>query len=174
NVLLGSFDTCLTLGVQTIFVKTRNSQSASSSIVDFVAPQQITVPFVIGPAAFAGTNQSTCTTGQTNSFTLNGSAQAGDNPITSLSWSIVSGPAQIVGTSSCSGPACTNLPITVNLTNGPGTATLRLTVHDQGQCTNNFTSDDVILTVTPPPACGITNLNPPVVAGQTNTFGGPA
>src|ERR1044071_1016826 len=172
TALFSNFNSCLTIGVKSIFVKTKESPSPSANITDFITPFQPRVPLVIGPAAFAGPDQTMCSAGLTNSFTLNGTAQAGDNAITSLAWKIVSGPAEIVGPSSC-GSGCTNLPITVNLTNGPGTATLRLSVQDAGQCTNNFTSDDVTLTVSPAPACGITNLNPPVVAGQTNTYKGP-
>src|SRR6266581_4795750 len=172
TALFSNFNSCVTIGIKSVFVKTKESPSPSANITDFIAPFQPRVPLVIGPAAFAGPDQSQCAGGLTNTFTLNGTAQSGDNAITSLTWTIVSGPAEIVGSSSC-GSGCTSLPITVNLTNGPGTATLRLAVQDQGQCTNNFTSDDVILTVSSGPVCGITNLNPPVIAGRTNTYKGP-
>src|SRR5438094_4478207 len=44
TALLGSFDPCLTVGIKTIFVKTKESQSASANIVDFIVPQQLVPP----------------------------------------------------------------------------------------------------------------------------------
>src|SRR5262249_28292831 len=43
TALLGNFDPCLSIGVATIMVKTKTSQSSSASIVDFINPIQYTL-----------------------------------------------------------------------------------------------------------------------------------
>ncbi|HEU0008243.1 MAG TPA: hypothetical protein VFT34_00345, partial [Verrucomicrobiae bacterium] len=167
TALLGTFNECLTVGVKTIFVKTKTSQSPSATIVDFITPFQPRPPLVIGPAADAGQDKTKCTEGATTSFTLTGSVQPGINPLNGTNWTVVSGPAMITG------PTSNSLTTTVVVTGAMATATVRLAVMDAGQCTNNFTSDDVVLTVNPLPSCGITNTTPPVTAGATETFKGP-
>src|SRR5262249_52333341 len=142
TALLGSFDPCLTVGIKTLLVKTKESQSPSANIVDFIVPQQLVPPLVIGPTVDAGPDQEKCKDPSgTTSFTLTGTAQPGTYPITSTTWSCVSG---------CSGVAIGSanaLSTAVTITGAPSTVTLRLTVTDSGTCGNSTRSDDVILTV---------------------------
>ena len=166
TALLTSFNPCLTMGVKTIFVKTRNSQSASSSIVDFVTPAQILVPLTIGPAANAGPDQTKCedASGATT-FVMAGSAQAGSNPLTSTNWTPVAGYADISDPHS--------LTPTVTVYGGPTNVTLRLTVTDAGSCGNNFETNDVVLTVAATTPCALTG-DTAVFAGSTgNSYAGP-
>ena len=180
TALLGSFNPCLTLGVNSLLVKTKVSQSDTATIVDFINPVQIRPPLVIGPAAFAGPNQTNCADpSATTTFQLNGTAQPGSNPITSLGWEVVSPASGVTidpSTPASCGAGCTSLPITVHVTGAPVTATLRLTVHDQGACANNFTHDDVVITVNPLPDCTITpTTTTTLAAGSKNKpFSGPS
>src|SRR5205823_11975638 len=142
TALVGSFDPCLTVGIKTILVKTKESQSPSANIVDFIVPQQLVPPLVIGPTVDAGPDQAKCQDPSlTTSFSLTGTAQPGTYPITSTTWSCVS---------SCTGVTI-NSPSTlatgVTISGAPRTVTLRLTVTDSGPCANHTRSDDVILTV---------------------------
>ena len=142
TALLGSFDPCLTVGIKTILVKTKESQSPTANIVDFIVPQQLVPPLVIGPTVDAGPDQSKCEDPSlTTSFNLTGTAQPGTYPITSTTWSCVS---------SCTGVTI-NSPSTlstgVTISGAPRTVTLRLTVTDSGTCANHIRSDDVILNV---------------------------
>src|SRR5439155_15836261 len=89
--------------------------------------------------------------------------------ITNLTWSVVSGPADITGPTTC-GVGCMALTTTARLTNGAGTATLRLTVRDEGSCTNNFTRDDVVLTVNPLPDCTISGADSVFVGSKNNPY----
>ena len=78
TVLLGTFNPCLTLGINTLLIKTKTSASATATIADFISPIQIRPPLVIGPAAFAGPDQSNCSPASASaptSFTMAGSAQ---------------------------------------------------------------------------------------------------
>ena len=166
TALLGSFNPCLTLGVKTIFVKTRNSQSATSSIVDFVNPQQILRPLIIGPAANAGPDQTKCEdpSGATT-FVMAGTGQPGTNPLISTNWTPVSGFMTISDSHS--------LTPTVTVYGGSTNVTLRLTVTDAGSCSNNFETSDITLTVSSQPGCTITG-DTTVFAGSTgNTYTGP-
>ena len=91
TALLGSFDPCLTVGIKTILVKTKTSQAATANIVDFIVPQQLVPPLVIGPTVDAGPDQSKCEDPSlTTSFNVTGTAQPGTYPITSTTWSCVS------------------------------------------------------------------------------------
>src|SRR5437016_8404628 len=82
TALLGEFNPCLTVGIKTVFVKTKESPSPSANITDFINPFQPRPALVIGPAAFAGDDQTVCSSEETNSFTLNGTAQPGNQTIT--------------------------------------------------------------------------------------------
>src|SRR5262245_4170826 len=93
TALMGNFDPCLSLGVKTLMVKTKTSQSSSASISDLLDPIQLTLQ--IGPSADAGPNQTRCSEGDSTSFSLNGSAAPGLQPIVSTTWSVVSGTATI-------------------------------------------------------------------------------
>ena len=57
TALLGNFDPCLSLGVKTLMVKTKSSQSSSASISDLIDPIQLNLRF--GPSADAGPDQTT-------------------------------------------------------------------------------------------------------------------
>src|SRR5205814_6085245 len=123
TALVGSFNPCLTVGIKTILVKTKTSQSASANIVDFIVPQQLVPPLIIGPNVDAGPDQAKCEDPSlTTSFDLTGTAQPGTYPITSTTWSCLS---------SCTGVTI-NSPSTlatgVTISGAPHTVTLRLTV----------------------------------------------
>ncbi len=169
TAFLGTFNPCLTVGVKGVFIKTKTSQSPSATIVDFIAPLEIKPPLVIGPSADAGPDQAKCSEGATTTFTLNGSVTPGVNPITSTNWTCIAG---------CTGVTISSpnsLTTTVTLTGAPTNATLRLTVTDSGTCANNFTTNDVVLTVNALPACSITGSNGPVCPSSASlTYTGPA
>src|SRR5207247_10880775 len=142
TALIGSFDPCLTVGIKTILVKTKESQSATANIVDFIVPQQLVPPLVIGPTVDAGPDQAKCADPRgTTSFSLTGTAQPGTYPITSTTWPRVSGCTGVT----ISSPSTLSTGVTI--TGAPRTVTLRLTVTDSGTCANHIRSDDVILTV---------------------------
>ncbi|HTL56131.1 MAG TPA: hypothetical protein VL361_10660, partial [Candidatus Limnocylindrales bacterium] len=140
TALLGNFDPCLSIGVATIMVKTKSSQSSSSTIVDFINPIQYTLR--IGPSAYAGPNQTNCTQGTSTAFSLQGQATQGMQPIASTTWSVVSGSATIDAPSS--------LNTTAHVSSS--SAKLRLTVIQSNGCTE---TSDVVLTVAPIPTCSI-------------------
>src|SRR6266566_354945 len=166
TAMLGNFDTCLTVGVRNLFIKTKASQSPSANIVDFISPIPVRPLLVIGPAANAGPDQTKCSEGVTTIFTVNGSAQPGGNPLTSTNWTVVSGPASILSPGS--------LTSSVVVTGVTATATLRLTVIAAGGCTNASTSDDVVLVVNPPPSCSITGSVTLCPSSTGNSYSGPA
>src|SRR5439155_7988969 len=95
-----------------------------------------------GPTVDAGPDQSKCKDPSgTTSFSLTGTAQPGTYPITSTTWSCVSG---------CTGVTISSpstLSTAVTIPGAPATVTLRLTVTDSGTCANHIRTDDVILTV---------------------------
>src|SRR5262249_6903776 len=146
TALLGNFDPCLSIGVATIMVKTKTSQSDSATIVDFINPIQYTLR--IGPSAYAGPNQTNCTHGASTSFSLQGQATPGMQPIASTTWSVVPG----------SGSATIDSPGSLNTTAHVTTssATLRLTVIQSNGCTE---TSDVLLTVAPIPTCSISGAS---------------
>src|SRR6266568_3199792 len=166
TAMLGSFNTCLTVGVRNIFIKTKASQSASANIVDFISPIPVRPLLVIGPDANAGPDQTKCSEGVTTTFTVNGSAQPGGNPLTSTNWTVVSGPASILSPGS--------LTTSVVVTGVTATATLRLTVIAGGSCTNASHSDDVVLIVNPPQSCSITGPVTLCPSSTGNSYNGPA
>src|SRR5205814_2658559 len=142
TALLGSFDPCLKVSIVTIFVKTKESQSPSANIVDFIVPQTLNPPLVIGPDVDAGPDQTKCEDPSlTTSFNVTGTDQPGTYPITSTTWSCVG---------SCTGVTISSpstLSTGVTVSGGPRTVTMRLTVTDSGTCANHIRSDDVILNV---------------------------
>jgi len=158
TAFLGNFDTCLSIGIKTIMVKTKSSASSSASIIDFIDPIQYDMK--LGPSANAGPDLARCIEGDSTSFPLNGQAAAGLFPIASTTWSVVSGTAVIDDPSS--------LVTTAHVTSA--SATLRLTVVQGNECTE---SDDVVLTVAPLPACSI--AGPATVCPlSTSQYAGPA
>jgi hypothetical protein len=166
TALLGSFNPCLTLGVKTILIKTKESQSPTAVIVDFISPVQLRPPLVIGPAAFAGPNQTNCSQGASTTFTMAGSAQPGTYPLNSTNWTVVSGYATISDPHS--------LTPTVTVYGAPTNVTLRLTVTDTGSCSNHFETDDVVLAVNPLPVCSIDGDATTFVGSVSNTYVAPA
>src|SRR5439155_3483827 len=98
TALLGNFNPCVSVGFKTIMVKTKTSQSGTATIADFINPVQYTLN--VGPSANAGPNQTRCLEGPATAFTLNGSATPGLQPISSTTWSVVSGAATIDAPSS--------------------------------------------------------------------------
>ncbi len=156
--LLGNFDPCLSLGVKTLLVKTKSSQSSSASIEDLVDPIQLNLRF--GPSADAGPDQTRCTEGDSTVFPLNGVATPGFQPIVSTTWSVVSGTAAIDSPSS----------LTTSAHVSSAAATLRLTVLQANGCSE---TDDVVLTVSPLPACSITGLAS-VCPQSSRQYSGPA
>ena len=140
TALLGNVDPCLSIGVNTIMVKTKASQSSSATITDFINPIQYTLR--LGPSSYAGADQTNCTEGASTGFTLQGQATQGLLPIASTNWSVVLGTATI--------DAPNSLATTAHVTSA--SATLRLTVVQVNGCTE---TDDVVLNVAPMPACSI-------------------
>ncbi|MEO5802719.1 MAG: hypothetical protein ABIR24_04255 [Verrucomicrobiota bacterium] len=148
TALIGTaFDSCTSIGVKTLMVKTKQSDAPSANISDMITPIQ--VDLTVG-LADAGPAQSKCTEGASTTFTLNGSAHPNVNSVSNISWSVLSGPATIDTPTNCS--SCISLPATVEMNSTNGTATLRLTVVDSAGCTK---TDDIIITVNPLPACSI-------------------
>jgi hypothetical protein len=144
TALLGNFDPCLSIGVNTIMVKTKNSQASQASLSDLINPIQYTLR--IGPSSYAGPDQTNCTQGASTDFALQGQATQGILPIASNVWSVVSGSATIDSASS--------LNTTAHVTSS--SATLRLTVYQSNGCTE---TDDVVLNVAPLPPCSISGAS---------------
>src|SRR5205085_6157547 len=96
----------------------------------------------VGPSANAGPNQARCTEGALTTFALNGSATPGLQPISSTTWTVVSGIATIDSPSSLITTAYVS----------SASATLRLTVIEANGCTE---TSDVVLSVSPLPTCSI-------------------
>ena len=133
TALLGALDPCASLGIKTLFVKTKTSPAPTATIVDFITPQQVQLQLGL---ADAGLDQSKCG----NNFSVTGAAtpSPGD-AISSTAWSVVSGAADIASlTSLTSGVTVTSFP-----------ATLRFTVKTAFGCT---VFDDVVLNVLAAPA----------------------
>src|SRR5207245_7570118 len=130
TALLGNFDPCLSIGVNTIMVKTKVSPSSSASLSDLINPIQYTLR--IGPSSYAGPDQTNCTQGASTDFALHGQATQGILPIASNVWSVVSGTATLDSPGS--------LNTTAHVTSS--SATLRLTVFQSNGC---LETDDVVL-----------------------------
>src|SRR5262245_33463241 len=160
TALLGAIDKCTSLGITTLLIKTKESQSPTATIVDFISP--ISLKKQIG-LADAGLDQSQCA--PSNTFTVTGVATpAPGDVVTSTSWTVVPGS----GTATIASPS--NLTTSVTVTSA--TVTLRFTVNTQQGCTK---SDDVVLTVNPAPTCSISGPDGPLCPGTLNqTYSGPA
>ena len=127
TALLGNFDSCLSIGVKTVVVKTKTSTSSTASIVDFIAPIQYSMK--LGPSADAGPDQANCRQGDSTAFALQGRSTPGLFPLVSTNWSVVSGAATIDNPNT--------LITTAHLFST--TATLRLTVMQANGCTESAT-----------------------------------
>ncbi len=157
TALLGNFDSCLSIGVKTIMVKTKTSTSSTASIVDFITPIQYSMK--LGPSADAGPDQTRCAEADSTAFPLQGQATPGLFPLISTNWSVVSGTATIDTTNT--------LITTAHVSSA--TATLRLTVVQANGC---IETDDVVLKVAPVPVCSISG--PALVCPTSATqFQGP-
>jgi hypothetical protein len=132
TALLGAIDPCTSLGVKTLFIKTKTSQSPTATIVDFINAKQVSLQIGV---ANAGVDQAQC--GDTFSVTGTATPSPGD-AISSTTWSVFSGTATITSPSSA----------TSNITVTGSPATLRYTVTTTNGCTK---FDDVVLTVKPAP-----------------------
>jgi hypothetical protein len=158
-------DPCVGIGIDTLFVKTKESQSSSATITDFITP--IKFPLELGLMANAGDDQEKCSEGSSTAFTITGTATAGIHSITSMTWSVVGGSATIDQPVSCQN--CTSLgPTVVHVTTAP--ATIRLTVVDSSGCTK---TDDVVLKVNNALTCSISGANS-MCPSSSGMYSGPA
>ncbi|MDI1306423.1 MAG: T9SS type A sorting domain-containing protein [bacterium] len=132
TALLGAIDPCTSLGVKTLFIKTKTSQSPTATIVDFINAKQVSLQIGL---ANAGLDQSQC--GSVFSVTGTATPSPGD-AISSTTWSVFSGTATIASPSLA----------TSNITVTGSSATLRYTVNTIRGCT---VYDDVVLEVLTPP-----------------------
>ena len=158
TALLGNFDPCLSIGVKTILVKTKASQSDPATINDFIDPIQID-NLRLGPSANAGPDQMVCTDARPTEFAIEGTATSGLFPSISTTWSVVSGNAKIAASDS--------LKTRVYVTSE--SATLRLTVRQANGCVE---TDDLTLTSVVRPTAPI--AGPTVLCPfATAVFSGP-
>ena len=72
TALIGNFDHCAQLGIKSLFIKTKESQSPTATIVDFISPS-LPVSVTIG-VADAGVDLTLCAAGASTNFSLNGTA----------------------------------------------------------------------------------------------------
>jgi hypothetical protein len=162
TALLADIDPCLSVGIKTVFVKTKESQAPTATIVDFINPLQIDLK--LGPSADAGPDQTKCSADGSTTFTLNGSATAGIHPIVSMAWSVTSGTATIDAPASCSN--CTTLgPTDVHVTSS--SATVRLTVTDSANCVK---TNDVVLTVSAGGTASVTPASAQICGDGSQSF----
>jgi hypothetical protein len=143
TALVANLDPCLHIGVRTIMVKTKASQSSTATIEDFIDPIQYLLR--IGPDANAGQDQARCAEGATTAFALAGTAAAGIYPITSTRWTVLEGSAVL--------DAPDSLQCVAQVASA--TATLRLTVTEANGC---IVTDEVRLTVWQRPSSTITGV----------------
>lgn len=149
TALLGAIDPCTSLGVKTLFVKTKASPSPTAALVDFISTQQVSLQ--IG-GANAGADQSLCS----NVFTVTGSATPSPGDfISSITWSVVpsSGTANIASSNSLS----TSVTVT------SASVKLAFAVTTNRGCT---LKDTVMLTVKPTPTV---DVNSPSICNGTST-----
>lgn len=125
-------DPCANLGIRTVMIKTKASQSSTANIDDFIVP--IPVDVAIGTAN-AGLDQTVYADNATSTtFTVTGIAIPNNSTITSMTWSLAAGytNAQFTGPTNCS--LCTNLTTTVMVFGAPTSTVLRLTVRTAAGC----------------------------------------
>jgi hypothetical protein len=167
TAMLNNFGSCAGVGIKTIFVKTKESQSPTATIVDFITPQQVDIK--LGPAAAnaGGPYAPKCNAGSSGTtFNLHGSVAAGSiNAITSMAWSVVSGTVTFNPTS-CTGSNVTSCDTMATVTSS--SATVRLTVTDAAGCTS---TDDALLTVNANPTATISPSSGEICAGGSQMFG---
>src|SRR6266498_3537232 len=159
TALIADIDPCLSIGVKTLFVKTKESQAPNATIVDFISP--VAVKLKLGPTADAGPDLAKCSEGSSTTFNLTGTETAGTYTITNRTWSVVSGTATIDSPNS----------LTTAVHVSTASATLRLTIKDNHGCVN---SDDLLLTVNPAPPCGITGAAFVFAGSSGNPYSGPS
>ncbi|WP_165930057.1 gliding motility-associated C-terminal domain-containing protein, partial [Flavobacterium caseinilyticum] len=134
TALLGAIDPCTSLGIKTIFIKTKVSSSSSAGIADFITPLQVSLRLGV---ADAGVDQALCSTGASTNFNLIGTANPSPgDAILSAVWSVSSGSATIINPNSLT-------TAVAQVTSG--SATIILTVTTQKGC---VVTDKVELRVT--------------------------
>ncbi|MBC7511167.1 MAG: hypothetical protein H7320_20845, partial [Ferruginibacter sp.] len=148
TALLGAIDPCSSLGVKTLFIKTKTSQSSTATIVDFISAQQVSLQIGV---ANAGPSQTQCG----NVFAVSGQAtpSPGD-AVSSTAWSFVTGAGSITTVS-----GATNITVTTS------SAIVRFTVNTNFGC---VASDTMILTVKASPT--VTVNSPSACAGSSATL----
>ena len=148
TALLGAIDPCSSLGVKTLFIKTKTSQSSTATIVDFISAQQVSLQIGV---ANAGPSQTQCG----NVFAVSGQAtpSPGD-AVSSIAWSFVTGAGSITTVS-----GATNITVTTS------SAIVRFTVNTNFGC---VASDTMILTVKASPT--VTVNSPSACAGSSATL----
>jgi hypothetical protein len=158
--LVAGFDPCLTVGIETVLIKTKQSPSPDASISDFIAPLQIDL--VIGPSVNAGEDLSACSQGAETTFSLEAIAQAGSHPLdpTKTQWTVVDGTASIASPNS----------LGTDVTLMSESAVLEITIEDTLGCTK---SDLIQLTVIPTAPCVIDGPESLYAGQQDAIFTGP-
>ena len=149
TAVLGAIDPCTSLGVKTLFIKTKTSQSPTATIVDFISAKQVALQIGV---ANAGPGQVRC--GNVFSVTGQATPSPGD-AISSTSWSVVSGAANIASPSSATS--------SITVTGSP--AVIKFTVNTTFGC---VATDTLTLTVKSSP--GVTVNSPSVCAGSSATL----
>src|SRR5262249_23715729 len=143
-----------------------------ATIVDFIDPIQYNLN--IGPSVDAGPDQTRCSQGTQTAFPLNGVATAGLKPIASTTWTVVNGSATNDSPTSLVPPApsSSHSPPSPGATAyvSSGSAPLRLIATQVNGCSE---TNDVVLNVSPLPACSITG--PTLVCPRSSIqFHGPS
>lgn len=149
TALLGAIDPCTSLGVKTLFIKTKTSQSSTATIVDYISPKQMSLQIGV---ANAGASQTQCG----NVFAVSG--QASPSPgdaVSSTTWGFVTGAGSIANISAAS----TNITVTSS------PAIVSFTVNTTFGCK---TTDTLILTVKA--SSSVTVNSPSICAGTSATL----
>ena len=146
TALLGAIDPCTSLGVKSLFIKTKTSPSPTATIVDFISPKQVSLQIGV---ANAGASQTQCG----SVFAVSGQAtpSPGD-AVSSTAWSFVTGAGSITSLSAAS--------TSITVTTSP--AIVRFTVNTNFGC---VASDTMILTVKSAPT--VTVNSPSICAGSS-------
>jgi len=168
TALLNNFDNrCVGVGIKTIFVKTKESQSPTATIVDFISPQQVDIK--LGPASpDAGADQTKCSgSASGTTFNLHGTAAAGNvNQITSMAWTVSGTGTVTFNPQSCTGSNVTTCDTVATVT-GTGSVTVKLTATDSAGCTS---SDEAVLTVNDKPIPSISPSSAEICDGASQMF----